>query len=174
MRSECWPPERGHLRLKNHQKVLSIFYPQTSPSRLTLFSKTESWVFLNRKRPTTFIANIAGMNPLKFFIESIGRVFQTLKKYQKRKKRKKNTKFFQGFSSFNHLPISSPGSLFFFEQCCGFQRFCTTRSPSSNVTEFSWISWRSFESVQLLAARRIRGGICCWGPGDSKWPFWDG
>ena len=70
-------------------------------------------MFLNRKRPTTFIANIAGMNPLKFFIESIGRVFQTLKKYQKRKKRKKNTKFFQGFSSPNHLPISSPGSLFF-------------------------------------------------------------
>ena len=113
-------------------------------------------MFLNRKRPTTFIANIAGMNPLKFFIESIGIVFQTLKKYQKRKK---NTKF-PGSFQFQSSPNFIPRFPFFFEQCCGFQRFCTpqTLRHQTSPSSLGFLEGASNLSSRFAAPEESGGG----------------
>ena len=97
----------GPSAQKKLQKLLRNFHPQTSPSKLTFFSKTNFECSLIEK-DLHLHCQYCWKNPLKFFIES-GIVFQGLNLPEKKEK----TQNFQGLSSFNHLPISSPGSLFF-------------------------------------------------------------
>ena len=121
-----------------HQELLRNFHPQTSPSKLTFFKNTFY----------IFIANIAG----KILLSSSLNPWDSLPRIELTRKEKREKHTISGLFQFQSSPNFIPWFPFFRTMLRVPTVLHAPDTPSSNVTEFSWISWRSFESVQPICS----------------------